>query len=143
MKPLDNQRHERFAQALARGLSATDAYAEAGYQPDRGNAARLTANDSIRQRVAEITAAAAAHAELTKADVLRGLMYEATLGTDTEGAAPSAARVAAWKLLGTELGMFEAKIKHDVSDSLADLIREANALPVGIAPPRPEIETRH
>jgi hypothetical protein len=43
--PLKTQRRELFAQALARGNTADDAYAEAGFSPNRGNAARLKANE--------------------------------------------------------------------------------------------------
>ena len=56
--PLKNPRHELFAQALVHGMSADAAYTEAGYKADRGNAARMTANDSICDRVAELQAAA-------------------------------------------------------------------------------------
>jgi hypothetical protein len=41
MGPLANQRHERFAQALAQGKTATEAYALAGYRANDGNASRL------------------------------------------------------------------------------------------------------
>ena len=40
-KPLGNARHERFAQGVASGMSATGAYEDAGYEPDRGHASRL------------------------------------------------------------------------------------------------------
>jgi len=60
MPVLKNQRHEAFAQALAKGATADEAYATAGYRPDRGNASRLTANDSVRSRVDEIQGKAAA-----------------------------------------------------------------------------------
>jgi phage terminase small subunit len=56
MPVLQNARHEAFAQELARGKAAEAAYQAAGYKPDRGNASRLTANDSIRARVAELKA---------------------------------------------------------------------------------------
>ncbi|MEW9613742.1 hypothetical protein AB3G45_07900 [Shinella sp. S4-D37] len=51
---MKNARHEKFAQALAKGKTADDAYAEAGFKPDRGNASRLQQKDNIRQRVAEL-----------------------------------------------------------------------------------------
>jgi phage terminase small subunit len=35
MPVLKNARHEKFAQALAKGKSATDAYNEAGFKPHR------------------------------------------------------------------------------------------------------------
>jgi phage terminase small subunit len=54
MPILKNRRHETFAQQLAQGATAEAAYQAAGYKPDRGNASRLTANDSIRARVAEL-----------------------------------------------------------------------------------------
>ncbi len=73
MPPLDNQRHEKFAQALAEGMSADAAYAEAGYKPDRGNASRLTSKDSIQARVYELQQAAAKKAVLTLSDHLETL----------------------------------------------------------------------
>ncbi|WP_243667657.1 terminase small subunit [Sinorhizobium medicae] len=54
MPVLKNARHEKFAQALAKGKTADDAYAEAGSKPDRGNASRLQQKDNIRQRVAQL-----------------------------------------------------------------------------------------
>jgi hypothetical protein len=40
MPVLPNNKHELFAQGLAKGLSADAAYQAAGYKRDRGNAAR-------------------------------------------------------------------------------------------------------
>jgi phage terminase small subunit len=54
MPPLENARHERFAQALFNGMDATDAYAAAGYQGHAGNAHRLRTNENIRARVVEL-----------------------------------------------------------------------------------------
>jgi hypothetical protein len=57
MPALANSRHEAFAQALARGLSISTAYVEAGYKPNRGNAhTLLKQNKSISKRVEEIQA---------------------------------------------------------------------------------------
>ena len=54
MPVLPNPRHEKFAQALAEGKSATEAYEIAGYTPNDGNAARMKGNDRIMDRVAEL-----------------------------------------------------------------------------------------
>ncbi len=54
MPILKNQRHELFCQALAKGKSGTDAYAEAGYKPSRHNAANLRTNETIIARVLEL-----------------------------------------------------------------------------------------
>jgi phage terminase small subunit len=66
---LSNQRHELFAQALAKGETATAAYEAAGYEPNDGNAARLKGNDRVEARVAEILQRAAARAEITVASI--------------------------------------------------------------------------
>lgn len=65
MPVLENARHEMFAQGLATGLTADEAYQAAGYKPNRGNAATLKANQSILDRVAEIQGRAAAKAGVT------------------------------------------------------------------------------
>ena len=56
MSMLHNPRHEAFAQALARGMSAAAAYVEAGYKSDRHNAAALAREKHIGTRVAELLA---------------------------------------------------------------------------------------
>lgn len=70
MPVLKNSRHEAFAQALAKGKTATESYAEAGYAPNDGNAARLKGNDRISSRVDEIVGRSAQKAEVSIARVL-------------------------------------------------------------------------
>jgi hypothetical protein len=76
MPALKNPRHEAFAQALARGLSASAAYVETGYKANRHNAAALAREEHIKTRVTELqeeqlaihqqaTAAAAANKQVT------------------------------------------------------------------------------
>jgi phage terminase small subunit len=50
MPLLDNPKYELFAQGLAEGRTADEAYKRAGYKPNRGNAATLKANQSIVER---------------------------------------------------------------------------------------------
>ena len=66
MPVLAKPRHEKFAQAVARGMTAADAYLEAGYSPNRGNAARLNANEDIQRRAEELTRRAAAGVVITR-----------------------------------------------------------------------------
>jgi len=73
MPALPNVRHERFAQALAKGEAASKAYADAGYKPDRGHATRLAAHGSIRQRVAELQATTARQGEITREGLIAWL----------------------------------------------------------------------
>ena len=63
--PLQNQRHEVFAQELAKGASRTDSYAAAGYARDRTAASRLSTNVNVQDRVAYLQNVSAHHAELT------------------------------------------------------------------------------
>lgn len=65
MPVLSNPRHEAFAHALAKGKTADEAYALAGFKPNRGNATRLKANDSIRARVEELQGKVAKKVEVT------------------------------------------------------------------------------
>src|SRR5215510_15777249 len=76
MPALKNPRHEAFAQALARGMSAAAAYKQVGFKPHRANAATLARKEHISVRVAELqeeqlaihqqaTAAAAANKQVT------------------------------------------------------------------------------
>lgn len=84
MAVLTNPRHEAFAQALAKGMSQEDAYAEAGFKPHRQNASRLMTNDDVRQRVGEIQARVAEKAEWSAAERLLALkaIYDANSTAD-------------------------------------------------------------
>ena len=64
-KPLENPRYERFACELAKGSSQYVAYHVAGFTPNRGNATRLNANESVKARVAWIKEQAATDTILT------------------------------------------------------------------------------
>lgn len=78
MTALSNARHERFAQGLAKGLSQSDAYEEAGYKPSRSAAARLAADVNICARVASIQGKAAERTEITVASITERLLAIAT-----------------------------------------------------------------
>ena len=54
MPPLDNPRHEAYAAHRARGLTMGNAYALAGFKPNRSNASRLNANEHIQVRIKEL-----------------------------------------------------------------------------------------
>lgn len=85
MPVLKNARHEAFAQELARGLSASEAYVAAGYNESRSAASRLSTNVNIQARVNELLNKSADRAEVSIARVLQEL---ARLGfTDSQHAA--------------------------------------------------------
>src|SRR5260370_21875735 len=70
---LANLRHERFAQALARGKTGTEAYLLAGYKANDGNASRMKGNERISARVQEIVGRAGERAEVSLERILREL----------------------------------------------------------------------
>jgi phage terminase small subunit len=73
MSVLSNAKHERFAQEMAKGKSATDAYVIAGYKPDDGNASKMATKPKIQDRVREITGKAAEKAGVSIERVLNEL----------------------------------------------------------------------
>lgn len=117
MGRLSNDKHEAFAQALAKGTSAFEAMKEAGYRPDRGNASRLTANDSIRTRVAELQERAATNVVISREWVIERLVENVNRamqaveirnqdGGTGEYKYDGSVANKALELLGKELGMF-------------------------------------
>jgi hypothetical protein len=76
MPCLKNARHEAFAQGLAKGLTADEAYTKAGFKPHRGNASTLRANQIILDRVEELVGKAAKKVEIS-IESLAGELEEA------------------------------------------------------------------
>lgn len=68
MGVLANPKHELFAQELAKGKTATEAYVLVGYKDNDGNASKLAAK--VQDRVKEITGKAADKAGVTIERVL-------------------------------------------------------------------------
>ena len=100
MPILRNQRHEAFAQALAKGKTATEAMAMVGYADPR-NSTRLTKNDEIRCRVEELQSVGASRAEVTITSLLAELERARLLAIKNgQAAAAVAASMAKAKLSG-------------------------------------------
>ena len=146
MPVLTNPKQERFAQELAKGTSASEAYEIAGYKPNRHNAAALAREQHILARTAELlaereqihaqsTAEAIQRVSLTKEWVIATLIdnvqraMQAEPVTDREGEPTGEytyqGTVAnrSLELLGKELGMFvDRKVvqKIDPLDDITD-----------------------
>ena len=161
MPELKNQRHELFAQGLAGGKSADEAYEAAGYKQNRHNASRLKTKEHITIRVAEIQGKAAERVEIDRAWVLERLVenversMQAAAVKNAEGEAIGEyayqGNVAnkALELLGKEIGMFvdrkevrTGKLDAIEDDQLDDLIAGVKSIlasgAVGEAPGREE-----
>lgn len=90
MPVLKNPKHERFAQALAKGETADEAYVTAGYTENRGNAARLKANEGVLKRVEEIQKRVSERTEVTLESVTHELQKVAEWASKMQG--PAAAQ---------------------------------------------------
>lgn len=91
--PLKNAKHELFAQGVAKGLSATEAYEKAGYRPHQPSASRLLSNAMVQARVAELKEKAAEKAVITTAAITERLLsIAAKAETSTEAPMLSVAR---------------------------------------------------
>lgn len=55
MPVLKNAKHERFAQAIVKGIPQTEAYRQIGYKSAKSNAHRLMENEVIKLRIAELS----------------------------------------------------------------------------------------
>src|SRR5262245_41234498 len=73
MPVLPKKRHELFAQGLAKGLGIGAAYEAAGYKPSPAAATRLSKNVKLQERVAELQAASAERATVTRQWMLERL----------------------------------------------------------------------
>ncbi len=91
MAILKNTRHEKFAQYIAKGMSATEAYAKAGYKPSEAHASRLAGYGKVRTRIADLMAPAVEATQATVERVLKEMVrlafYDITeiLAVDKQG----------------------------------------------------------
>jgi hypothetical protein len=113
MPALKNPRRERFAQLLARGRNATDAYELAGYKRDAGNSSHLARDKKVTGRVQELTteafereqkaaAAAAQRAAITREGLI-DMAREVYVQAKERG--QNAAAIAAVKEIGVLTGI--------------------------------------
>lgn len=140
MPVLRNPKHERYAQSMAAGKTATEAMADAGYADPR-NSTRLTKNEEIRSRIDELQEKAAEKALISRQWVIERLVTNVDramqveeikdnkgLGTGEfkyEGAVANKAL----ELLGKDIGMFKERIEHSGTVTLADLVGASMAAP--------------
>lgn len=107
-----NERQEKYAQALASGMTQLEAAAAANYSDaSQGGHSRLANDPRVMARVKEIQGAAAKRVEIDKAWVLRKLVRNRRRA-DQKG--DFAACNKALELIGKELGMFVERHELDV-----------------------------
>ena len=117
MGEIQNPRYERFAQELAAGKTADAAYEAAGYRKHRGNAARLSANERIKDRVREIQAVGAERAAVT----VQSLIDEAEEARIKAMDAPNgaAAAVSAITAKAKLAGLWQEKVEQHSNGTIS------------------------
>jgi phage terminase small subunit len=101
MPVLQNAKHERFAQELAKGKTADEAYVAAGYRSSRKNASRLRTNEDILARVEQIQSKAAEKAAVTVSDIAAQLDEDRAFARQNGAAAAAvSATMGKAKILG-------------------------------------------
>lgn len=131
MSVLPNAKYERFAQELAKGKTADEAYVLAGYSENRGNATRLKANESVLSRVAELQERGAKRAEITVESIKDMLLEDRLLARSLgqSAAAVSAVEKLA-KLYGHMVDRKEVRtgqLDELPPDTVAELREQLNA----------------
>ena len=100
-EPLPNPKHEKFAIALARGMSKENAYAEAGFSGGRTAASRLSTNVNILARVQKLQEIAQNRNEINVDTLLQELEKARKLSISLgQGSAAILATMSKAKLLG-------------------------------------------
>ena len=158
MPALKNPRHEAFAQALTRGMSATAAYGQVGFKPHRANAATLARKKHILVRVAELqeeqltihqqaTAAAAANKQVTIESLIAEAEAARAKAMSEKGGA--AAAVSALTAKAKLAGMWREKVdQHNTGNPVYERIErviverppQSNNVRPSLSGPRNEAE---
>lgn len=126
MPPLDNPRHERFAQELAKGMPQEEAYRRAGYNDNKSAASRLGGDVNVCERVAEIQERGAIRAEISVAklteDLLRIAATAESMSSESGLQAARASIMDAAKLNGLIIDK-----SAQATTSLEDLLEEIDS----------------
>lgn len=123
MTLLSNPRHERFAQELAKGKSASEAYEAAGYKPHQPSASRLLSKAIVAARVTELQAKVAEKAEITALDIVRQLDEDRQLAVSLgQSSAAVSATMGKAKLLGLIVDKADVTNHVRIEDLLARLM---------------------
>lgn len=143
MIALDNPRHERFAQFVAKGMEQAQAYREAGFssvgEAAKANASRLMKDEGVAARVAELKAETERECRISKRKLMDYLcdvlevpagevqedhkLCQAYKHTESERSIKMPDKLRAAELLAKLCGWNEPeKVTHEAGDALLDLL---------------------
>lgn len=113
MPILSKPKHERFAQEVAKGKTAEEAYTLAGYAPSLKNAQRLKSSEGVRARVQELLSRVAERTKKSIEDILAQLDEDREFARDCQ---QPAAALSATMGQAKVLGYLREKIEHTGED---------------------------
>jgi len=117
MPILANPKHEAFAQARVQGKTADESYIAAGYKPHRGNAHRLSTNESMVARVKELQSASVERTLVTVESLTQELEdIRVAAKSSGQNAAAVSAVMGKAKLHGLLVDKLEADITHHLTN---------------------------
>lgn len=125
MPALANQRHELFAQQLAKGKTSEEAYAAAGFKPHASSASRLRNSAKVRARLVELQEKIAARAVTSASDIIEQLAEDRDFARFL--GAPSAA-ISATLGQAKVLGLLKERHEHTGRDGAAIEVNETLAI---------------
>ena len=129
MPALKNTQHEIFAQGLVEKKTGSQAYIDAGYQENSGNATRLRQNEEIIARVSELQARHLLRHDVT-IDTLTDELEEVKNLALRKGQAGAA--VSAVMGIAKLHGLLTDKVEHTRS-SLADILDDIDGRTRGLS----------
>jgi hypothetical protein len=121
--PLNNERHERMAQELAKGADQSAAHRLAGFSGKRAAASEMAARPEIQARVTELLERGAKRAEITVADIARQLDEDRAFAR--EKLAPAAAVTATMgkaKVLGLIIDRTQRELSEEQLKAILDMV---------------------
>lgn len=119
MPVLQNARHEKFAQEIAKGKTQAESYELAGYKPSEHHASRLASNGKVQARVAELQGRGAERAAVTIESLISEAEAARAMAMKTEQpAAAISAITAKAKLAGLWVEKTDNtnRVKRDATD---------------------------
>lgn len=121
---LENARWEKFAQNCVKGMSQDEAYVEAGFKRNSGNANRLAQRPEVVARIAFLQSRAAERALITADDIARQLDADRDFArAEKQAGAAVSATMGKAKVLGLIIERHRHAIKN-VDEMNEDELRQ-------------------
>jgi hypothetical protein len=128
--PLKYPKHEAFVRGLLENKTALDAYEAAGYARDDGNAARLSRNPRVQERLAELQAEIAAETTVTVQGLINELESARKTATDLKQLSAAIKAIEGKAKLS---GLLVARQKVEITSNVFERMDEPREIALAVA----------